>query len=150
MNFVDSELKNPEVTLKSMLKYKMLPQHIESVFIHNILKLFSHLLDKFETNQEYNEILDLCQLITDKLNESIKSAELEVQERASTTLIIIKIIQKEITERKGTDLVECDGDETVSPTDKLAIEMLSLFSGELNPVAPKAQKKVPIPEGYLF
>lgn len=25
--------------------------------------------------------------------------------------------------------------------------MLSLFSGELNPVAPKAQKKVPVPEG---
>ena len=26
-------------------------------------------------------------------------------------------------------------------------EIAALFAGELNPVAPKAQKKVPIPEG---
>ena len=29
----------------------------------------------------------------------------------------------------------------------IAEEVTSLFSGELNPVAPKAQKKVPVPEG---
>lgn len=29
----------------------------------------------------------------------------------------------------------------------VAEEVSSLFAGELNPVAPKAQKKVPIPEG---
>lgn len=29
----------------------------------------------------------------------------------------------------------------------LSAELLQLFSGELNPVAPKAQKKVPVPEG---
>lgn len=37
--------------------------------------------------------------------------------------------------------------------EKLAAEVKSLFAGELNPVAPKAQKKVPIPEGsasFLF
>lgn len=32
-------------------------------------------------------------------------------------------------------------------TDLLSSELLALFAGELNPVAPKAQKKVPIPEG---
>ena len=26
-------------------------------------------------------------------------------------------------------------------------ELMSLFEGDLNPVAPKAQKKVPVPEG---
>ena len=35
----------------------------------------------------------------------------------------------------------------VSPNSTLASELSTLFVGELNPVAPKAQKKVPIPEG---
>lgn len=35
----------------------------------------------------------------------------------------------------------------IDPRDTIAAELLSLFSGELNPVAPKAQKKVPLPEG---
>ena len=29
----------------------------------------------------------------------------------------------------------------------VADEVAALFTGELNPVAPKAQKKVPVPEG---
>lgn len=29
----------------------------------------------------------------------------------------------------------------------VAAELSALFAGELNPVAPKAQKKVPVPEG---
>lgn len=145
-----SELKNPEDTLKAMLKYKVLPQHIESVFIHNIIKLFAHIMEKLETDQCYDDILELSQLIIDKMNESIKSAELEVQERASTSLIIMKIIQEEITEKKNSSSVIMEADDlTISkPTEPLiASELLALFSGELNPVAPKAQKKVPIPEG---
>lgn len=35
----------------------------------------------------------------------------------------------------------------VDPSQTLAAELMLLFTGELNPVAPKAQKKVPIPEG---
>ena len=30
---------------------------------------------------------------------------------------------------------------------EVAEELAELFEGELNPVAPKAQKKVPLPEG---
>ena len=29
----------------------------------------------------------------------------------------------------------------------VAEELVALFAGDLNPVAPKAQKKVPVPEG---
>lgn len=35
----------------------------------------------------------------------------------------------------------------IDPSQTLAAELIELFSGELNPVAPKAQKKVPVPEG---
>lgn len=37
-----------------------------------------------------------------------------------------------------------------APDDRIASDLLLLFNGEINPVAPKAQKKVPIPEGYKY
>lgn len=93
-------MNEPQQTLQSMLKYKVLPQHIESVFIHNILKIFAYIMDKYERNEKYDEILSLCDSIIDKMSESIKSGELEVQERASTSLIIIKIAREEIEASK--------------------------------------------------
>lgn len=38
--------------------------------------------------------------------------------------------------------------EVSDPEDRIAGNLHLLFNGEINPVAPKAQKKVPIPEGY--
>lgn len=98
--FFCSKLKEPEQTLQAMLKYKVLPQHIESVYIQNILKIFAYVMEDYECNKQYTEILRLCDLVIEKMSESIKSGELEVQERASTTLIIIKIVQEEITASK--------------------------------------------------
>ncbi|MFT7819362.1 AP-3 complex subunit delta-1-like isoform X1, partial [Arapaima gigas] len=49
---------------------------------------------------------------------------------ASCILQLVKFIQK--LQQKEVDVVE---------------EVTALFAGELNPVAPKAQKKVPVPEG---
>lgn len=88
-----------------MLKYKQLPQHIEAVFIHNILKLFVRALEKHEQNEEYDEILFMADSITEKLNESVTSAELEVQERASTTLMIIEIVHEAILESNSSDQI---------------------------------------------
>ncbi|KAF2899689.1 hypothetical protein ILUMI_06486, partial [Ignelater luminosus] len=149
-----SELKNPEQTLKSMLKYKSLPQHIESIFIHNILKLFARLVEKYEMNHEYDEIIVYCDLIDAKLDESIKSAELDVQERASMTLAIIQIVKETVVEKQKEKTIKLMDEDTLengniedSNDNLLSAELLQLFSGELNPVAPKAQKKVPVPEG---
>ncbi|XP_031329870.1 AP-3 complex subunit delta isoform X2 [Photinus pyralis] len=145
-----SELKNVEQTLMAMLQYKALPQHIESVFIHNILKLFARLLERYETECKYDEIIKYCDLIDAKLSESIKSAELEVQERSSTTLIIVKIVRDAISERKqetNGKIMDDDSFDEKKGDAPLAAELLSLFAGELNPVAPRAQKKVPVPDG---
>lgn len=46
-----------------------------------------------------------------------------------------------ITDNEGIEKPIIDASRT------LAGELMVLFTGELNPVAPKAQKKVPIPEG---
>ncbi|XP_044260701.1 AP-3 complex subunit delta [Tribolium madens] len=133
-----SELKQPEKTLRAMLKYKSLPQHIEAVFIHNIIKLFAHVMRGYEEEGQYGEILGLCDDICLKLGESLKSGELEVQERSSTSLIIVQIVKEEIEK-----VMEEEG----AKENLVSGDLLALFMGELNPVAPKAQKKVPIPEG---
>lgn len=77
-----------------MIKYKTLPQHIEAVFIHNTLKLFAHVIEKLELEEQYDKIIALCDLITIKLGESLKSGELEVQERSSTTLMVLEILKE--------------------------------------------------------
>jgi AP-3 complex subunit delta-1 len=62
----------------------------------------------------------------------MQSADLEVQERASCSVHILKLVSK----------LQSSGEmETASK------ELIELFQGELNPVAPKAQRKVPVPEG---
>lgn len=145
------ELKDPEGTLQSMVKYKILPQHIESVFLQNIFKIFTFVIKKYEVDEQYDNILRICDVVIEKLNESIKSGELEVQERASTLLIIIKIVQEEFLARKssGNSKLLDSGDGDIQTINYLSIadELGSFFDSELNPVAPKAQRKVPIPDG---
>lgn len=70
--------------------------------------------------------------MSDKLAQYVSSGDLEVQERASAALQLISYIHKELE----------NGD-----TDNLCSQVAYLFSGELNPVAPKAQRKVQVPEG---
>jgi len=69
----------------------------------------------------------LGNLLIEKLPMFTVSTHLEVQERACTMLEIMKIAQEH------------------SFSNAIIKEMASLFEGELNPVAPKAQKKVPVP-----
>lgn len=62
----------------------------------------------------------------------VSSGDLEVQERASCIVQIVTYVQK--CHQHG---------------DKIGAELSVLMAGELNPVAPKAQKKVPLPDGYV-
>lgn len=61
------------------------------------------------------------------------SVNCDVPPQASCILQLVKYIQK--LQQKNVEVAE---------------EVTALFAGELNPVAPKAQKKVPIPEGWAF
>ncbi|XP_018320785.1 AP-3 complex subunit delta isoform X2 [Agrilus planipennis] len=142
-----SDLKDPEKTLTSMLKYRNLPPHIEAVFIHNILKLYSRIVANCEATEDYGKIFLVCDTVTEKLSESVKSAELEVQERASSSLEIVAIVKEAFLELQRDKTVNGNDVLPDETTCSLSSELLSLFSGELNPVAPKAQKKVPVPEG---
>ncbi|XP_031430754.1 AP-3 complex subunit delta-1 isoform X3 [Clupea harengus] len=123
-------LEDPKQTLEAMLRPKVatLPGHIQAVYVQNAAKLFATVLRSQESAPEAAQ--ETSQLMIERLPLFVQSANLEVQERASCILQLVKYIQK--LQQKDVEVAE---------------EVTALFAGELNPVAPKAQKKVPIPEG---
>ncbi|XP_070764526.1 AP-3 complex subunit delta-1 isoform X3 [Enoplosus armatus] len=125
-------LENPMQTLEAMLRPKVatLPGHIQAVYVQNAAKLFATVLKSQEGNTDSTASQETSQLMIDRLPLFVQSANLEVQERASCILQLVKYIQK--LQQKDVEIAE---------------EVSALFAGELNPVAPKAQKKVPVPEG---
>merc|ERR1719516_194681 len=118
-------LTSPEETLQSLLRGMVptLPSHIQSVYIQAMVKIFAM------TAQESR---DLEAEMIRKLETLVTSSDLEVQERASTSLQILKYVVRQ--REKGE-------------TEGFVDEIKTFYAGELNPVGPKAQKKVPVPEG---
>eukprot|EP00118_Oscarella_pearsei_P003393 m.14139 g.14139 ORF g.14139 m.14139 type:complete len:1230 (+) comp25546_c0_seq1:46-3735(+) len=131
-------LDDVEVTLEAMMVPRVLalPGHIQSVFVQNIMKLFAFLLKSREEEEDEEEEEEspandkIIKLLKEKMPNFLNSPDLEVQERASCALQILKYMPK--IKEKGAEFAD---------------ELAELFDGELNPVAPKAQKKVPLPEG---
>ncbi|XP_031845956.1 adaptor-related protein complex 3, delta 1 subunit-like garnet isoform X2 [Nomia melanderi] len=121
-----SELEDPLATLQSMLRSQAssLPGHIQAVYVHNILKLATATLCKAEKDGDTETMTQIYEL-KDKIAAFVCSGDLEVQERSSSAMVLLECLKE-------------------SPG--LAQELMDAFEGELNPVAPKAQRKVPIPE----
>ncbi|XP_057345624.1 AP-3 complex subunit delta-1 isoform X1 [Manis pentadactyla] len=125
-------LQEPRQTLEAMLRPKVttLPGHIQAVYVQNVVKLYASILQQKEQAAEAEAAQEATQLMAERLPQFVQSADLEVQERASCVLQLVRHVQK--LQAKGVPV---------------AAEVSGLFAGELNPVAPKAQKKVPVPEG---
>ncbi|XP_069784838.1 AP-3 complex subunit delta-1 isoform X2 [Narcine bancroftii] len=125
-------LQEPNSTLEAMLKSKVttLPGHIQAVYVQNAAKLYASILQQHEQASDKEAAEEMTRMLIDKLPQFVQNADLEVQERASCILQLIKYIQK--LQAKDIPVAE---------------EVMALFAGELNPVAPKAQKKVPLPDG---
>ncbi|XP_066595892.1 AP-3 complex subunit delta-1 isoform X2 [Prorops nasuta] len=121
-----SELENPLSVLRSMLRSQAsnLPGHIQAVYVHNILKLSAVTLSKAEREGDTETMEQVFQL-KDKIAAFVCSGDLEVQERSSSALALFDCLK----ENPG-----------------LSHQLVEAFVGELNPVAPKAQRKVPIPD----
>lgn len=118
--------------LMSMLGSHVLqhPTHIQHIFLQNITKMYTCLLVKTEESEDFESALTLTRSIQEKLAAFLQSSNLEVQERASCTSALLKQVEKMLMKSTSASSL-----------------LVPLFKGELNPVAPKAQKKVPIPEG---
>ncbi|KAN0050024.1 hypothetical protein ACTA71_003124 [Dictyostelium dimigraforme] len=131
----------------------VLPSHIQSVYMLNSLKVFSHACAKAngdeipslhddeeeenddEEDDEQNEItqetVQQClEIIKSRLTIFTHSIYLNVQERACLINEILSFYS--VTQEQGNNISK---------------ELISLFTEQLNPVGPKAQKKVPVPEG---
>ena len=149
-----AHLADPAKTMESMLKSKVtnLPGHIQSAFVQNVFKLYSHIITRIfqSSNESESDFvlseagLDECKRLTQYVSEKIQlfeqNADIEVQERACTMLQILKYVSK-VLEKQNADEGE------LSAAQRIDLEVAALFEGELNPVAAKAQRKVPIPEG---
>lgn len=157
-----SELASPEDSLKMLLKDRpALPGHIQAVFVQNSIKLFIHLLEKAVASGDANRVRSVVTAMDHRLPHFIGSSDIEVQERASSTQIIIQLMKPMLGEdlvlevksnqELLNDVSEENGNETTLPLSTGLTELLSelklLFDGDLIPVAPKAQRKVQLPEG---
>lgn len=152
-----------------LLKQRSLPGHIQGVYVQNILKLFTRILTGLLERNDVNQIIILCNLLLKKLPVFISSGHIEVQERASSAYVLIQMLKEQFPSSDGSNvdadnnlLVEMDQsnenqnnhDVNESETASIPIgaieivqEMAILFAGDLNPVAAKAQRKVPLPDG---
>ena len=120
-----SQTKQPKVLLDCLLQplAAALPGHVQSVFVHNALKIAMAAIARNHMTQE------LLDLLKKRLPIFSHSTDLEVQERACFFLEVIGLLEG-----------------TPDPA-TIAQEMVSIFSEPLNPVAARAQKKVPVPAG---
>jgi len=91
--------------------------------------------EKSETVNSDEEIVINLAEIQEKLKPFVSSEDLEVQERAGMLLNFIKMWMK------------LEGKGQFDDIQEIRKELHLCFAGELNPVAAKAQKKVPVPEG---
>ncbi|CAF2526332.1 unnamed protein product [Rotaria sp. Silwood2] len=125
-----SHLKEPQKTLESMLNTKitLFPGHIQSVYYQNILKIITYLIQSPNNDETLTQ--QLISLTIDKMSLFLSSGDVEAQERASVILHILKTTLK-LIEKSGFNVNE----------------LSALFDGVLNPVAPKAQRKVAVPNG---
>ena len=167
-------------TLSVFLKPRPnLPGHIQAVFVQNMVKVFARIvagiMSKGDGEEEVAggaagklmEITKYSDALLEKLPVFLSSSDIEVQERASSAMMLIQLLKYAVspngkanggTTGGGENIMEMDSVEELKESEEqrdaiaatvkdLVGELNMLFSGDLNPVAPKAQKKVPVPEG---
>ncbi|XP_017962620.1 AP-3 complex subunit delta [Drosophila navojoa] len=137
------ELADTERTLNILLRPRKLPGHIQGVYVQNVIKLFARLATTCLELQDMPGIVRLCDHVLEKLQHFNGSNDIEVQERANSACMLIEMLRKQLTQPAE--------DASTGSIPPMAIEIVQemalLFAGELIPVAPKAQRKVPLPDG---
>ncbi|KAJ3105592.1 AP-3 complex subunit delta-1 [Phlyctochytrium planicorne] len=107
-----------------------LPFSIQAICVHAALKLFASWTSSESGDLELNSSIYGLILSLQKFE---SSSDIEVQERASTSRLLLNYIhERTLQDGNGTPEI---------------VALRALFGGELNPVAPNAQKRVPVPEG---
>lgn len=161
-----SFLPDQESTLYNLLSIFSFPPHITAVFVQNASKIFAKIASNPETDER--QFVTLCDEIEEMLIPYLKNQNLEIQERATNLSQIISIFRSAKVEslERNTQSIFLDGDDLTIEENGTAIkedkgeeinnlkknnEAINLesyfYAYPLNPVAAKAQRKVPIPVG---
>jgi AP-3 complex subunit delta len=121
----------PEDVLHLLLHSRVasLPAHVQCANVFNAMKIFCHVgrANEEDATDPTAENQQLRESMLRLLEPFQSSTEHEVQERAC---MVMRLVQ--LSGELGPELLG---------------EMAAIFEEELNPVAPKAQKKVPVPAG---
>ncbi|EON69188.1 hypothetical protein W97_08546 [Coniosporium apollinis CBS 100218] len=140
-------LISPDGTLTSLMHSSamQLPSHTLAIYIQAIPKVFATIAGGQQTSwsaERKTIVILLMARIIHFLEPLATHPDLEVQERAVEYLELMRLAS-EAASAQGTST---DGSFTDPPL-LLTQALPSLFTGmELNPVAPGAQKKVPLPD----
>ncbi|KAG7160365.1 AP-3 complex subunit delta-1-like [Homarus americanus] len=86
-------LANPKATLESMVRGKVvsLPGHIQAIYVHNMLKLYAHIIATAEEEDDSEMIEEVTTLLLERLPVFVSSGDLEVQERASCIVHVVTL-----------------------------------------------------------
>ncbi|EPS42683.1 hypothetical protein H072_3322 [Dactylellina haptotyla CBS 200.50] len=153
-------LRNPNETIDSLLQASnaSLPADVVATYVQAIPKVYSYLTSNDSipwTPERKTTVSFLTNRVVEFLESLASSPHLEVQERAVGFLEIFRLAKEAIAEQPATGstttAVPDENDEGMQeeydPPLILTQAIPSLFHGfELNPVAPRAQRKVPIPD----
>ncbi|KAF2034771.1 Adaptor protein complex AP-3 delta subunit [Setomelanomma holmii] len=143
-----SYLSRPEPTMTSLLHSTSLtlPSKTLAVYLQAIPKVFASMAgnDQISWTPERKTLMSLLMARIIHFLEPLSThPSLEVQERAVEYLELMRLAAEAAS---GTSTGADDGD-FIDPPLLLTQAIPALFSGaELNPVAPGAQRKVPIPD----
>lgn len=162
------EIEVPFEVLKILLQLKPIPGHIQAVFVQNSIKVFTLLLDRAINEQDIETATGVSDFMEQQLQNFLSSGDIEVQERASATLMIVKTIKSlfdsneglaskstmtnqdllnDLNEQEENGVVEISSSSLPPRLSIILLELQSLSEGDLLPVAPKAQRKVQLPDG---
>ncbi|KAJ1343091.1 hypothetical protein BSLG_002117 [Batrachochytrium salamandrivorans] len=139
-------LSNPREIIEGMLvsQVNRLAPSIIAVYLHNILKVYSFWINGLTLQTlQWEECLELTLAIRERVTFFTTNSDLEVQDRASTILEVLKFVIAETDTATKSDEGQPSGYEITPVTEILP----TLFSGEFNPVAANTQLKVHVPEG---
>lgn len=145
-----------------------LPSRVLALYVHNGVKIYSHWLQTLANNWE-ESCLDQIRSITSALEGQLvacaRSADVELQQRAAELSGVLALVRKGLdaprtsshqnvtcgfgdTDVDDLDLTPSDTLDKPQPAPPTLRLLAPLFTAhELNPVNPKAQSMVAVPEG---
>jgi len=136
-----AHVKNHISVIRALLDKRLtcLPPNVQCVFIHSAFKVtVGAISQEFDDDDLYKSYTkELLQLTVVDMMAFKGSAELEVQERATTAVFVLEWLQEQA---RGS----------VETLRQLAKGLWQVFEQELIPVHRRAQRKVQLPKGLLL